>query len=345
MKAVRLHAYGKRPILEEVADPKITGPHEVIVRIGGAGLCRTDLHIVEGQWKEKSHVNLPYTLGHENAGWVHAVGAAVEHVAVGDTVIVHPLISCGFCRHCRAGDDMHCSRGAFPGIDTDGGFAEFLKTGARAVVKLDPKIRPQDVAALADAGLTAYHAVKKAIPLLYPGTHAAVIGGGGGLGHIGIQSLKALTAADVIVVDTSEGALELAKKCGADHTVLANGNQVAMVKEITGGAGCEVVVDFVGEGGAIADGVAMLRRAGTYYVIGYGGVIDVPAIDMISQEINFVGNLVGTYNDLSELMTLAAEGRVKLETRVYPLGAFNDAMNDLEHGKLHGRGIFVPAAR
>jgi NAD+-dependent secondary alcohol dehydrogenase Adh1 len=344
MKAVRLHAYGQRPRVEEVADPKITNPHDVIVRIGGAGLCRTDLHIVEGQWKDKSHVKLPYTLGHENAGWVHAVGSAVEHVAVGDTVIVHPLISCGFCRYCRAGDDMHCSHGAFPGIDVDGGFAEFLKTGARAVVKLDPKTRPQDVAALADAGLTAYHAVKKAIPLLYPGTHAVVIGGGGGLGHIGIQSLKALTAADVIVVDRSEAALDLAKKCGADHTVLANGGQVAKVKEITGGAGCETVIDFVGEGGAIEDGIAMLRRAGTYYVIGYGGMVNVPAIDMISQEINFVGNLVGTYNDLDELMTLTAEGRVALETRIYPLDAVNDAMDDLDHGKLHGRGIFVPAA-
>jgi NAD+-dependent secondary alcohol dehydrogenase Adh1 len=344
MKAVRLHAYGQRPKVEEVAEPKITKPHDVIVRIGGAGLCRTDLHIVEGQWKDKSHVKLPYTLGHENAGWVYAVGSAVEHVAVGDTVIVHPLISCGFCRHCRAGDDMHCSHGAFPGIDVDGGFAEFLKTGARAVVKLNPKTRPQDVAALADAGLTAYHAVKKAIPLLYPGTHAVVIGGGGGLGHIGIQSLKALTAADVIVVDRSEAALDLAKKCGADHTVLANGGQVAKIKEITGGAGCETVIDFVGEGGAIEDGIAMLRRAGTYYVIGYGGMVNVPAIDMISQEINFVGNLVGTYNDLDELMTLTAQGRVALETRIYPIDAVNDAMDDLDHGKLHGRGIFVPAA-
>ena len=344
MKAVRLHAYGKRPALDEVADPKITGPHDVIVRIGGAGLCRTDLHIVEGQWKDITHVKLPYTLGHENAGWVHAVGNAVEHVAVGDIVIAHPLITCGFCRHCRAGDDMHCSHGAFPGIDVDGGFAEFLKTGARAVVKLEAKTRPQDIAALADAGLTAYHAVKKSIPLLYPGTHAVVIGGGGGLGNIGIQSLKALTTADVIVVDKSEAALELAKKCGADHTVLANGSQVAKVKEITGGAGCEAVVDFVGEGGAIADGIAMLRRAGTYYVIGYGGMVNVPAIDMISQEINFVGNLVGTYNDLAELMTLTADGRVTLDTHIYPLAAFNDAMDDLEHGKLHGRGIFVPEA-
>ena len=344
MKAVRLHAYGQRPRVEEVAEPKITKPHDVIVRIGGAGLCRTDLHIVEGQWKDKSHVKLPYTLGHENAGWVHAIGPAVEHVAVGDTVIVHPLISCGFCRHCRAGDDMHCSHGAFPGIDVDGGFAEFLKTGARAVVKLNPTTRPQDVAALADAGLTAYHAVKKAIPLLYPGTHAVVIGGGGGLGHIGIQSLKALTAADVIVVDRSEAALGLAKKYGADHVVLANGGQVAKVKEITGGTGCETVIDFVGEGGAIEDGIAMLRRAGTYYVIGYGGMVNVPAIDMISQEINFVGNLVGTYNDLDELMTLTAQGRVALETRIYSLDAVNAAMDDLDHGKLHGRGIFVPAA-
>ena len=143
----------------------------------------------------------------------------------------------------------------------------------------------------------------------------------------------------MIVVDKSEGALELAKKCGADHTVLVNGSEVAKVKEITGGSGCEAVIDFVGEGGAIEDGIAMLRRAGTYYVIGYGGMVNVPAIDMISQEINFVG----TYNDLDELMTLTAQGRIALETRIYPLDAVNDAMDDLDHGKLHGRGIFVPS--
>ncbi len=343
MKAVRLHAYGQRPAVEDVADPVVTGPLDVIVRIGGAGLCRTDLHIVEGQWKEKTHVALPYTLGHENAGWVQAIGSAVDHVAVGDTVIVHPLITCGFCRACRAGDDMHCARGAFPGIDTNGGFAEFLKTGARSIVKLDPGVRPEDVAALADAGLTAYHAVKKAAAILYPGTNAVVLGAGG-LGHIGIQSLKALTAATVIVVDRSAAALELARSCGADHTVLADGTQVRQVMDLTGNKGCEAVVDFVGEGGALEDGVSMLRRAGTYYVIGYGGVVKVPAIDIISTEINFVGNLVGTYNDLVELMTLTAQGRVALRTQSYPLEAFNDAMNDLDQGRLHGRGILIPSS-
>jgi NAD+-dependent secondary alcohol dehydrogenase Adh1 len=341
MKAVRLHEYGDRPVVEEVAEPEITDPLDVIVRIGGAGLCRTDLHIIEGQWKEKSGVDLPYTLGHENAGWVQEVGSAVTNVAKGDAVIVHPLITCGLCHACRAGDDMHCAANLFPGISTNGGFAEFLKTNARAVVKLPDGVEPKDVAAHADAGLTAYHAVKKAEPLLYPGTTAVVIGAGG-LGHIGIQSLKVLTAARVIVVDRSEGSLELARECGADDVVLADGGEVEAIRERTNGLGAEAVIDFVGEGGALEDSIAMLREGGTHYVIGYGGVLSIPAIDIISAEINFVGNLVGTYNDLAELMTLQAEGKVSLHTSAYPLDAVNDAMDDLDGGRLHGRGILIP---
>jgi NAD+-dependent secondary alcohol dehydrogenase Adh1 len=341
MKAVRLHEYGERPVVEEVAEPEITDPLDVVVRIGGAGLCRTDLHIIEGQWKEKSGVELPYTLGHENAGWVQEVGSAVTNVAKGDAVIVHPLITCGLCHACRAGDDMHCAANLFPGISTNGGFAEFLKTNARAVVKLPDRVEPKDVAAHADAGLTAYHAVKKAEQLLYPGTTAVVIGAGG-LGHIGIQSLKVLTAARVIVVDRSEGSLELARECGADDVVLADGEEVEAIRERTNGLGAEAVIDFVGEGGALEDSIAMLREGGTHYVIGYGGVLSIPAIDIISAEINFVGNLVGTYNDLAELMTLQAEGKVSLHTSAYPLDAVNDAMDDLDGGRLHGRGILIP---
>ena len=341
MKAVRLHKYGERPAVEEVAEPEISDPLDVIVRIGGAGLCRTDLHIIEGQWKEKSGVELPYTLGHENAGWVHEVGSAVTNVTEGDAVIVHPLITCGLCRACRAGDDMHCAANLFPGISTNGGFAELLKTNARAVVKLPDGVEPKDVAAHADAGLTAYHAVKKAEQLLYPGTTAVVIGAGG-LGHIGIQSLKLLTAARVIAVDRSEGSLELARECGADDVVLADGGEVEAIRERTDGLGAEAVIDFVGEGGALEDSIAMLREGGTHYVIGYGGVLNIPAIDIISAEINFVGNLVGTYNDLAELMTLQAEGKVSLHTSAYPLDAVNDAMDDLDGGRLRGRGILIP---
>lgn len=341
MKAVRVHHYQELPKVEEVAEPKVKGPWDVIVRIGGAGVCRTDLHIIEGQWAEKSHVKLPYTIGHENAGWVQEVGSAVSNVAVGDTVIVHPLITCGFCRACRAGDDMHCINSAFPGIDTDGGMANFLKTSARSVVKLDPSLHPKDIAALADAGLTAYHAVKKAVPLLYPGTRVAVIGAGG-LGHIGVQCLKAMTPAEIIVVDRSPAALELTKSWGADHTVVADGSHVAKVKEITDGFGVEVVIDFVGEQGAQQDAIAMLRRAGSHFIIGYGSNLNVPTIDIISSEINFIGNLVGNYNDLAELMTLTAQGKVKLHTAVYPLDEALTAIHDLDTGKLRGRGILVP---
>ena len=166
MKAVRLHRYEERPVFEEVAEPEATGPYDVVVRIGGAGLCRTDLHIIEGQWADKSNVVLPYTMGHENAGWIHVVGSAVEHVQPGDAVILHPLVTCGFCRACRAGDDVHCEVSSFPGIDSDGGMADLVRTSVRSVVKLAPGIEPAAVAALADAGLTAYHAVKKAVPLV-----------------------------------------------------------------------------------------------------------------------------------------------------------------------------------
>lgn len=342
MKAIQLLKYQQQPQLRELPEPKITGPHDVIVRIGGAGLCRTDLHIIEGQWAEKSGVTLPYTLGHENAGWVEAIGSAVSNVEVGDTVIVHPLVTCGLCRACRAGDDMHCNNSAFPGISVDGGMANFLKTSARAVVKLNPSLEPKDIAALADAGLTAYHAVKKARNLLYPGTKVVVIGAGG-LGHIGVQCLKALTPAEIIVVDKSPMALDLTRQWGVDYPILADGKHVDKVKDITNGQGAEVIIDFVGEQGAQQDAVKMLRRAGSHFIIGYGGTLNVPTIDIISTEINFIGNLVGTYNDLVELMTLTAQGKVKLHTQVYPLDAALDAIHDLDSGKLRGRGILVPS--
>ena len=341
MKAARLHGYHEALKLEEIAEPKALDPFDVVVRIGAAGLCRTDLHIQEGQWAEKSQVALPYTPGHENAGWVHEIGSGVSNVEVGDTVIVHPFISCGLCRPCRDGDDMHCLNGSFPGINRDGGFADFLLTSARSVVKLDPSLEPKDIAALADAGLTAIHAVKKAIPILGPGTRAVVIGAGG-LGHIGIQCLRAMTPTEIIVVDPSEPALALAKDLGAHRTIKVDGRHVDTVKEMTDGLGAEAIVDFVGERGAIEDGIGMIRDGGFYYVIGYGENVDIPTIDVISREISFIGNLVGTYVDLQDLMTLTAQGKVSLHTTTYPLDAINDAMADLDQGRLQGRGILVP---
>ena len=342
MKAVRIHGYHQQPVVDEVPDPSVKGPLDVVVKIGGAGVCRTDLHIIEGQWDAAMHPALPYTLGHENAGWVHEIGSAVTNVAIGDTVILHPTPTCGLCRACRAGDDMHCTDNSFPGLSHDGGMAEYLLTSARACVKLDPKTQPADVAALADAGITAYHAVRKAIPLLYPGTTAVVIGAGG-LGHIGVQCLAALTATTVIVVDRSPEALKLASELGAHHTVVGDGSQVDAVMDLTGGQGAHVVLDFVAEQGAEADGWAMTGGGGgSYFVIGYGGTVQVPTLDIISTERNIIGNIVGTYNDLAELMALAEGGRVTLHTRTYPLDAAAEAFADLDAGRVRGRAILVP---
>jgi NAD+-dependent secondary alcohol dehydrogenase Adh1 len=342
VKAVRLHRYHADPKIDDIPEPQLQGPLDVIVRIGGAGVCRTDLHILEGQWAAAMNPQLPYVIGHENAGWVHAVGDGVTNVAVGDTVILHPQPSCGLCRACRAGNDMHCTNAFFPGLsNNDGGMAEYLRTTARACVKLDPATNPADVAALADAGITAYHAVRKAAPVLWPGT-TAVVQGAGGLGHIGIQCLAALTATRIVVVDKNPAALELAKQIGADETVLADGGQVDAVKDLTGGEGATVVFDFVAEQGAENDAWAMTAPDGHQYVIGYGGQFSAPTLDFVANEKNVIGNIVGTFTDLAELMVLAQAGKVTLHTRRYRLDAALDALHDLDAGRVRGRAILVP---
>src|SRR6266702_2349693 len=318
MKAAVLHAFDEKLTAkefvkyEDVTDPKISRPMDVIVRIGGAGVCRTDLHIVEGIWRSKVDVKLPYIMGHENAGWVEAIGPGVEGVKVGDSVICHPLVTSGHC------------------------FA-----GRRSLIKLPKSLAPKDVAPYTDAGLTAYRAAKKASRHLLPGEYVAVIGAGG-LGHIGIQVLAALCAAEIIVIDRAAKSLELAKECGAHHVVKADGNEVEAVLALTSGRGAEAVIDFVGEGDAIAKGLSMTANGGYYYIVGYGGKIERPTIDMITTEKTIVGNLVGTYAELVELMALADRGLVDLRTKEYRLSQANDALHDLHHGRIHGRAVLIP---
>jgi NAD+-dependent secondary alcohol dehydrogenase Adh1 len=327
--------------VDDVPEPEASGPDDVVVRIGGAGLCRTDIHIIDGWFADVIPAELPVTLGHENAGWVHAVGPAVEHLAVGDAVICHPNLTCGVCRPCRVGDDMRCVTGPnLPGLMCAGGMAELFKTNARAIVKLGASAAPAEAAALADAGLTAYHAVKKAVPGLGPGSFAVAVGAGG-LGHIGIQCLKAMTPAQVIAVDTSEDALKLALSCGADHVVTSDGQQGQQVRGLTG-PGADAVFDFVGEDNTIGDSVGMLRPGGTYYLVGYGGTVTLPTMQLVLGEITVVGNLIGTNTDLADLVALASQGKVVLHSSRYPLEAANDAIDDLRHGRIRGRAILIP---
>ncbi|POB09721.1 NAD(P)-dependent alcohol dehydrogenase [Sulfobacillus sp. hq2] len=343
MKAARIHGYNEPITIDDVADPQITDSTDVIIKVGGAGVCRTDLHILEGVWKDAlANPVLPYTIGHENAGWVEQVGSGVKHLKPGDPVILHPLMSCGLCPACRAGQDMHCIAGRFPGLDgTDGGYAEYMKTSVRAVVPLSPDIDPVALAPFADAGITAYHAVKKLVPLLYPGSFVVVIGVGG-LGHFAIQILRALTPAKIIAVDTHKARLAFAERLGAHYGVLAGSD--GGLKDVVGIAprGADVVFDFVGEHCTPAVAPSMLAKGGTYSVIGYGGQVSTPTLDFVNREINIVGNLVGTYNELVELMELHRQGRVSISAQQYPLVDAPDVLKMLDRGEIMGRAVLVP---
>lgn len=345
MKAVRLFAYNEPVKMVEVPDPKIETPTDVIVKIAGAGVCRTDLHIIEAVWRDSlGNPALPYTIGHENAGWIEEIGSGVTNLKKGDPVILHPFRTCGLCRACRAGYDMFCENGVFPGLDgTDGGYAEYLKTSVRSVVRLAPGTDPVTLAPFADAGITAYHAVKRLIPDTYPGSSVVVIGVGG-LGHFGVQLLKVMTPARIIAVDSDRKRLEFAKRLGADYAVYAGPDGgVAEVLEYTQGKGAEIVMDFVAEHGTPEKVMKMLRpKGGVYSIIGYGGNVVPSTLDMISREMKFLGNLVGTYNDLTELMELHHEGKVHITSSTYPLSEAVTVLHDLDAGKIVGRAVLVP---
>ena len=211
----------------------------------------------------------------------------------------------------------------------------------RNIIKLPKTLTPKDVAPYADAGLTAYRVAKKATRHLLPGENCVVIGAGG-LGHIAIQCLKAMCAANIIVVEKSEIAMKAAQESGADEIVKVDGNEVEKVLQLTHGKGGEAVIDFVGERGSISKGLAMTKANSNYYIVGYGEEIKIPAVDMIITERNIIGNLVGTWAELLELMALADKGKVKLFTKEYKLDQADQALHDLNDGKVKGRAVLIP---
>ncbi|MFV1960655.1 MAG: alcohol dehydrogenase catalytic domain-containing protein [Acidimicrobiia bacterium] len=346
MRAARLHKFdpdlsGEEFLkIEEVPDPSIDAFDDVIVRVGGAGVCRTDLHIVQGQWEEAQLMPLPYTLGHENAGWVEEVGDSVRSVRPGDAVIVLPGVTDGVCDACRRGLDNRCTELAWQGIQFDGGFAERLRTKARNLVPIPEGMTPADAAPYADAGITAYHSVRVATRGTVPGDDVVVVGVGG-LGHVAIQVLRATTPARIIAIDASPEALSTATRFGADHAVLGGPDTVEQVLDLTSGRGAAAVIDFVGDGDTPTQAFAMTGTGGTQVVVGYGGSLDLQMLDIMGSERSIIGVVGGTYADLREVMALSASGRVELLVDQYPFEELNHVMTSLARGELHARAVMV----
>jgi D-arabinose 1-dehydrogenase-like Zn-dependent alcohol dehydrogenase len=342
LKAARLVEFNAPVKLVDVPEPRIEGPLDIIVKVGGAGVCGSDINMQRGLASPLP--KLPYTLGHENAGWIEEVGSvgAIAGLRKGDPAILHPHITCGFCRACRAGNDMHCVNSRFPGVNTDGGYAQFMKTSVRNVIKLSDGTDPVPLAPYADAGITSYHAVKKLAPLLYPGSSAVVIGVGG-LGHFAIKLLKVMTTASVIAISRSKEKMEFAKTLGADAAFQAGDDGgVKAVRDFTKGVGADVVLDFVAEKGTPDAGVKMIKMGGTYSIVGEGGTVSNTTIDMVVRELNLIGNYVGTYNELCELMELNRMGRISATSTIYPMSEVVKVMNDLKESKILGRAVLDP---
>src|SRR4051794_24444005 len=344
MQAFQLTQWQHDPELRDVAEPE-PGPGEVVVRVGGAGVCHSDLHLLYEFPPDLMPYEPPFTLGHENAGWVHALGAGVTGLEVGDPVAVYGAWGCGHCIRCRQGSENYCvnaaTAGASGGLGRDGGMAPYLLVpSARLVVPLGD-LDPVAAAPLTDAGLTPYHAIRRSLPKLLPGSTAVAIGVGG-LGHMGVQLLAALTTARVVAVDQRPEALELAAANGAHVTVPAGPDAAAAIRDATGGVGADVVLDFVGSDATMQLGVQVARPLGDLTVVGIAGGSVPFGFFSVPYEVSLQTTYWGSVVELMELLELARRGVVKAEHSTYSLADAPQAYEALKAGTLRGRAVIVP---
>ena len=348
MTALRLLSWKQGPSLQVVERPA-PGPGQVLVQVGGAGACHSDLHLMRDAEPGVLPWSPPFTLGHENAGWVHAVGDGVHDLEPGTPVAVVGAWGCGRCARCRDGWENYCESPADApvpagggGLGLDGGMAEYLLVpAARHLVPLPPGLEPAGAAPLTDAGLTPYHAVRRSLPKLLPGATALVLGAGG-LGHLAVQLLKALCAAEVVVVEPREAARRLALDAGADGAMAPGPDAVAQVRDRTGGRGADVVLDFVGTDDTLALAAAAVRTLGDLTVVGIGGGALPVAFGALPHEASVQTTYWGSREELVELLGLAARGLVSARAELFPLDEAVAAYARLEAGDVTGRAVVTP---
>jgi len=339
MRAARLHEYGGPFEIDELPDPE-PGPGEVRVRIGGAGACHSDLHLLHGEIPGVGP--LPKILGHENAGWVDKLGPGTTGFERGEPVVVFGGWGCGLCRFCLGAQEQLCNTFAWGGLGPPGGYADyFVVPATRHLVRIGD-LDPADAAPLTDAGLTPYHAVRKAAPSLASGGDALVIGAGG-LGHMAIQFLKVLTPARVIVADISAEKRDAALALGADEVVDPVLEDAAgRIREATGGEGVAAVVDFVGTDDSLALAAASIGRQSLVVVVGLaGGSMPFSFFSWPAEAVLTTSNW-GTRNELDEVVALAQRSLVAVHVERAPLEQINDVFTRLEQGQVTGRVVLVP---
>lgn len=345
MDAVQLTQWKHDPEIRDVPQPD-PEPDQVLVKVGGAGMCHSDLHLIHDFEAGMMSFEPPFTLGHENAGWVEALGPGVSGIEVGQPVAVYGPTGCGRCHRCVQGMENYCERQAeltsmAAGLGDDGGMAPYmLVRDSRRLLPLGD-LDPVDAAPLTDAGLTPYHAVKRSLDLLAPGSTALVIGVGG-LGHMGVQILEALTPATVIAVDTRRSALGMAAAAGAEHTVTAGEGAAAEIAELTRGRNADVVLDFVGSDSTMQLAAACGRSLGHITVVGIAGGSYPFSFFTVPYEASLTTTYWGSIPELIEVLDLAERGLIRAKVERISIADAPEGYKRLARGEVDGRLVVLP---
>ncbi|MET7987473.1 NAD(P)-dependent alcohol dehydrogenase [Streptomyces sp. NPDC005281] len=346
MKALQFHTPGEPPSVRTAPDPE-PGPGQVLLKVDAAGVCHSD-EVIMNSPVERLWFPLPLTLGHEGVGTVTSCGQGVTGVGVGEKVAVYGAWGCGVCRACALGRENYCPHTErlgilSPGLGAPGTIAEYmLVDDVRHLVPLDG-LDPVSAVPLTDAGLTPYHAVKRVLPRLVPGSTAVVIGVGG-LGHLGVQLLRALSPTTVVALDVREEKLDLARACDAHHALLSDGQAARTLRELTGGLGAEVVLDFVASDVTLKSAARMVAKEGEITVVGLGGGGLGMAAGRVPYGVTSTVPYWGTRPELTEVLALSRSGALEVHTETYSLEEAPLAYERLHAGKITGRAVVLPHA-
>ncbi len=343
MQALQLIGWGKEGELRDVPEPE-PGPGEALVRIGGAGACHSDLHLMHDFTEGTLPWVPPFTLGHENAGWIEALGPGVSGLEPGAPVAVYGPWGCGRCHRCREGMENYCEQpnphAAGGGLGSDGGMAPLMKANVRHLVPLT-SLSPVDAAPLTDAALTPYHAIKRSLPLLGSGSWAVVIGAGG-LGHMAMQILAACTPASVIAVDRRVESLALASEVGAVATVLADPDATTEIIERTRGRGADLVLDLVGTDETLALAATVARTLGHVTLVGIAGGSLPVSFFSPKYEVSVASTYWGSLPELMEVLALGEQGKIGARVQEFSLPDAPRTYELLAAGSIQGRAVIVP---
>ena len=352
MRAARMYGFKQPLVLEEVDTPDIAAD-EVLVKVEAAGMCRTDVQLLDGYFNDHLPLGLPAILGHEIAGSVEQIGDLVPQsaqLAIGDQVVVVGGWGDGTCRQCRVGDAQICAHGRWPGFGPYGGYGEFVPVPHNYLIRVDRKYKltPQELAPLTDAGLTPYRGIKKLrnTGALGPDRVLGVLGVGG-LGSYAVQYAKLLSSgATVVAFARNDDKLAIAKENGADHVINTRGKSIADIRgelrKATGHDELDAAIDCAGAEESIQLGFQLLTTSGAFVSVGLvGNRINIPLFPFVAREFTYHGSFWGNYSDLSEVITLAQAGKIKHTLKPVRFEDINENLELLRAGDIVGRAVMT----